>query len=306
MKIRFFSLVFVAIAMMLVACGGGNKNTAGNENNGDNTSSNDAYANVTNNVLIPGTQFEKVDFSKYDEIVVDEDDKNQKYLVNKDPDGTLWVGLSIGDELRIPAIYNNVFGLGKAPNYVLVRKKAGKSGEKWGVCSVTTGKEVIPCEYDGIKSDFDVDGGLFYTNFGGKQKNFYLNGICADGIEDPKEIEPFEKGGKWGVLVDGKVRVEAKYDGLYPVPYRPRHFVFKLGSNYGLIHHTGAVIVPGIYKNFETSISGVYVKGVVFFYDQAGKAVPLDTNGDPAPAKQVTQEDIEKMVKEDYDKLYGN
>lgn len=68
---------------------------------------------------------------------------------------------------------------------------------KWGIYDLETGKEIVPCKYDYIRSEQD---GIFAFNIGGLYENDKLDDI---------------KGGKWGFVdTTGKEIIHAQYNAV--------------------------------------------------------------------------------------------
>ncbi len=204
-----------------------------------------------------------------------------------------------------------------------------------GLCSVLTGKETIPCKYTGgMRFEMDtIEGKVFPSGivyaFDGDRKSkvtkegdqhwFYFNGIELN-YPDKENIEIYKDGSKQGIKIKGerKPRIKADtYDELIPVTgtkyyYRETktsyslmtHFIARIGDKYGLVHYTGAVIIPVTYAGYDplddgrTQLTAVYLWSP-FKGANASQKKALDCNGDPYKMTKRTSEERQKYYDEE-------
>ena len=352
---NFLVPAIVAIAMVLTFsnCGGGGKN----ESNDSSSTSVPASLNkatpeerlkaveklYTPNIPTGNEQFERItDLSQFEQVL-------PRKVDNLVPRGTLGDlayctvvkngkgGLVVDGFLTIPVIYDDLSMIEHVPDYVKI-KKVGESGGKWGICSVVTGKETIPCEYDKIilnTKNGKFTGEVFALNGEDDGEMFYFNGVSTGAKTNkakgafydnpaPDEIEVFEKDGKHGVRVKGerKPRIEAIYDQLIPVPGKEYykiepittfsqniHFLARIGDKWGLVHFTGAVVIPFNYVS-EPSLMGdtrsVQFTGCYEWKRPDGGTDKLDLNGFPASnhAQELDQKGIDDIARKNIERYY--
>lgn len=138
----------------------------------------------------------------------------------------------------IPCEYEEI-EVGFNRNYSQINSFQLKRNGKWGIADKTTGRIVIPCEYDDI--------------FGFA------------------ETMPVKKGGKWGVIDDkNTVIIPCEYDEKFTFAETMQ---LKKGGKWGILDDKNKVIIPFVYD----SIASHPINKTVLFAKKNGRWGLIDT-----------------------------
>lgn len=170
-------------------------------------------------------------------------------------------------------------------NVTIIRKNTSGKDEYWQSIVDSTGKEILPFEYEVLD--------YFYGGLALSEKDKKLGFITSKGevkifdFEKYYSLEPgiylIYKGGKWGVVANGKMTTQIKYEpeienyeGEVEVFKLSEGFIaFRINNKYGFVNvATGKEITPFKYESVRAFYDGkaeVTLKGKTGYIDKTGK-----------------------------------